>query len=234
MTAERKYTDRDVREDSTLKLLAEEYIQNYGGDFEPLVNAVAIYRDTGDLPVSIVRVVLNCMRYDRNVAPHLPNPKKYEMGAVVEIERHRKKRKNYYQDCDNFESHYGHSWQGEENDTYWCSGVPFLINRETFSTCATVKFPLAKARHGKLVHHITGEAWIYWLPPSHTYGPARAIELQVKSLCKYPSVIVRPQLLSAEKATSLISLNPADLALCPYCQAVINSMEVRKCQQQLR
>lgn len=69
-----RYTDRDVREDPRLTDLAIAYLQQYGGDFDPLVRAKRVMNQGGEMTTVIIRTVLNCMRHDVNVADKMPVP----------------------------------------------------------------------------------------------------------------------------------------------------------------
>lgn len=69
-----RYTDRDVREDDRLRELAIAYLQQYGGDFDPLVRAKRAMLAGAELTTTIIRTVLNCMRHDVNVADKMPIP----------------------------------------------------------------------------------------------------------------------------------------------------------------
>lgn len=71
---ERKFTDRDVREDPWLASLARDYALRYTGEFEFMVAARELAA-VDNMPVAVVRGVLNCMRADPLVAGSLPAPR---------------------------------------------------------------------------------------------------------------------------------------------------------------
>jgi hypothetical protein len=75
-----RYTERDVRENEELRELAESYVRNYGGEFDPLLRAFNMLSMDGALTTAMTRTVLNCMRHDENVASILPEPKGYTMS----------------------------------------------------------------------------------------------------------------------------------------------------------
>lgn len=242
MTAERKYTDKDVRQDSTLRQIAEEYVVNYGGDFEPLVNAVRMMEEGEKLPTNIIRVVLNCMRHDREVANQLPNPENLQPRLELVTDRPTRKlprRIPWDYPCDYPESHDGHGWKdpGSGVNNHWCPGVPFAINREHFFTRAVVNRPFFCARGGKLIHIASHEdlgTSILWRPwRRHEYGEAEAIELAVKSLCRYPSIIRKPVLLTREEAMTLDAVAIVEVEFCRHCLDVIDE-EVEWWQVQLK
>lgn len=230
MTAERKYTDRDVRENPSLRELAENYLCDYGGDFEPLVDAQFALMNLPfgeQLPTNTVRVVLNCMRHDNNVASSLPEPVRPKLELVTMPRRNRKYK--FWLDCDNTESHEPHSW-GEDTDRHRCSGVPFEINREyTIVLDAKVKLPYVRAGQSQLIHMTTGEAWSYWQiadpirvfddlrAATHKYGPRFPSDLHVKTVCKYPSIIKNGTLLDGDEVSELLKKNIFNIHLCPHC-----------------
>lgn len=232
MTTERRYTDRDVRENPSLHDLVIDYLCEYGGDFEPLVNAQALLKNTPlgeDLPTNIVRVVLNCMRHDHNVATLLPPP----IRPRLEIVRPRIKKAQYYLDCDNQEPHEGHFWGENDGDrmAHHCSGVEFEINRDRVLILnAKVKLPYVRAGVSELVHMTTGQAWSYWylvrndmhvfdelVEATHQYGPRRPEYLSIKTVCKYPSIINRGRLLDVDEKNELINSKVLNVRLCPHC-----------------
>jgi hypothetical protein len=73
--ADVKYTDTDVRSDENLRAIATQFAQGYNGDFEFLVSAKEVAIVTDDLPITMARGVLNCMRGDARGHQLLPPPK---------------------------------------------------------------------------------------------------------------------------------------------------------------
>lgn len=221
------YTDRDVREDPMLADLAVEYLHQYGGSYEPLVNAQQMLRSDGSLTTQITRVVLNCMRHDTNVARELPPPKRYLMSVPNVAELASRQGRRNSQDiiivrCSNTKPHSVHY----VNPTNKCNGIPHLINRHPTEMRVTVKTPYARARTGKLWHHVDtsrNASYAMWYPPSHEYGwPDRhayaenIADLYVKTICKYPSILKNPILMKtapsrdAEEHLLLVTE-------CPWC-----------------
>ena len=78
---ERKYTDADVRADTSLIELAYEYLDTYPGEFDPLVRAQDVVRSGRPLTTPQIRVVLNCMRNDWDIADKMPRP----MAKVIDM-----------------------------------------------------------------------------------------------------------------------------------------------------
>lgn len=241
MTTERKYTDRDVRENTTLRELAEDYLQNYGGDFEPLVSAVAMLRRGEELPTNIVRVVLNCMRHDQNVANKMPPPAGYQISSpLAEViampKKRRQKNEIEYIDrqCENTEPHHAHSeyirdHEGKHITTrVECKGIPWLINRGIVYAKARVHEGLwIKARGGRLLHYASGDAYVQWFMPQHEYGwPDRPWNqyphLHATTICKYGPYIQDPILLDKESADRFIKSGLyGDLDFCSGCLGVL-------------
>jgi hypothetical protein len=224
MSTEYRYTDRDVRENPELTQIAYDYLRNYGGDFEPLVEALRAFQQERWLPTNSIRVVLNCMRHDLNVANDLPAPIGYKIPRkIAEVVKPRKRDWREPVPCDIKESHGGHTYK-LDGELVICEGIPWKINRQTFyHREATVKVPFARARGGRFIHSITGEAWLEWRTPNmgHSFGWDKyPPSLSVKSSCKYPSWINKPILLTADKARILLESVPDELSVCPYCTEV--------------
>jgi hypothetical protein len=59
-----RFTDRMVREDANLLRVATKFIEEYGGDFDFLVNAKDYLNEYGILNAPVARGILNCMRGD--------------------------------------------------------------------------------------------------------------------------------------------------------------------------
>jgi len=224
MTTEYRYTDRDVRENPKLAQLAYDYLDNYGGDFEPVVKALAIFKDEARLPTNLIRVVLNCMRHDANVANDLPAPVGYKIPRkIAEVVKPRKRDWDEPVACELKESHYAHSHRVDD-ELVRCDGIPFEINRETITwTDAKVKVPFARARTGKLIHMLSGVGWCQWHAPKmgHAYGwGGIGPYLSVETLCRYPSVIQKPILMTEEKARRFLADLPDEMGVCPHCKEV--------------
>jgi hypothetical protein len=88
-----KYTERDVRENDELRDLAETYVRNYGGEFDPLVRAFNMLSMDGALTTAMTRTVLNCMRHDINIASQLPEPRGYTLPERPHVLTNVKKKK---------------------------------------------------------------------------------------------------------------------------------------------
>jgi len=64
MYEDRKYTDRDIRDNPKLISLAEGYLLDYTGEFDYLLGCRELVEGGERLPIPLARGVLNCMRLD--------------------------------------------------------------------------------------------------------------------------------------------------------------------------
>ena len=225
---EHKYTDRDVREDASLTELAIEYLKNYGGDFEPILNAQSALNLHGEINTVLTRVVLNCMRYDTNVSAMLPVP---EHAYVQPVVRRLKSVSSYANPkdakCNNAEPHCAHSFEGKKNLYIHCIGVPWEINRpRLWGGKTTFKSPFIMSRTGKKVHRVVPvheKNLVMWHNKDiHSPGPATCFDWQVKLLCRYPSVVRKGQFLSEYEANCVIN-SFSDIEMCQACEYEMGS-----------
>ncbi|HEY6021865.1 MAG TPA: hypothetical protein VIY48_18975 [Candidatus Paceibacterota bacterium] len=228
MTAERKYTDRDVRENPELEKIALNYLKVYGGDFEPLVNAQGLLAAGHDLPTNIIRVVLNCMRHDRDYAADMPAPeaKVIEMVIANSPEKKQKhKKKNW---CKNTAPHRYH-WEGDGADRRYCQGITNGRPQYLFIDARIkphIRYALAK--HGTVVHMIEGEGHHYtWYPNQYGDGYAWSLdsdaELTVNLLCRYPSRLREPMLLD-RFPDNIFTPRGVKIELCPHCKKIATQL----------
>lgn len=217
--ADYKFTDRDVRDHPILVDVARNYLIQYTGDFEFLLD---MRRKCEHLTIPQARGVLNCMRNDPRATNALMEilkrlPRRPELPAangdgefeakVVDIQV---KMKPVCDITEPHESHYINKAKG------MCRGVPFEINRQHyFSLPATIKRPFALSKSGALIHVVAAKGSIVqWFPPIHHYGFGRR-DLWVKLICRYPSALRNPQLLTRERAEALHEM--LNLKWCPHC-----------------
>lgn len=213
-----KYTDRDVREDSSLEPLAIAYLLNYGGEFEPLVEAKEYLAEYGELTTLLVRKTLNCMRHDVNVLSKLPRPER-NTDNVVDINTSRRKNRKEVWKCEETKPHEYH-WNRDAQQA--CQGVPFAINRVDFRIKVNVKRPFAIARQGRVVHGTNGYAYISAIPPRHQWGMSRLQDLNVKTVCINPSWLKNPFLLTESEVgryVNQVGINGFDIKMCPRCMS---------------
>lgn len=220
---ERKYTDSDVRADPELTELAYDYLDVYTGDFEPLVQAQDRVASRQFLTTSQVRVVLNCMRHDWNIADNLPTPmaKVIDMPVRGEHSVHpaqgkkRKKGKPVLPEpCTRTDIHERHQL---DQMGFYCHGVP--NDREDYLWIdAKVKVKYVKAKGGKMIHLVGDGSNFQW--KTNRFGPGFSRfspYLNIKLLCKYPSWLRNPILLP-EIPEGMLTPQGKPIGLCPYCE----------------
>lgn len=182
MSAELKYTDRDVRENEDFAVMAREYVENYEGEFPFLIDC-KMRLDSGlKLSVGMVRGILNCMRIDPRVPFDMPDPLPPEEGVVIQMPKRNKKKKAKYhlpaarKICPLLEAGIYHKHKGSHTNFYdagyeYCYGL-YRINRRDFELNATVKteFVKAKTAASVLIHRASPHAFFRWKTLSHEYG----------------------------------------------------------------
>jgi hypothetical protein len=222
--ADYKFTDRDVRDHPLLVDIARNYLIQYTGDFEFLLD---MRRKCEHLTVPQARGVLNCMRNDPRAmtalmeilrrlprAPELPAAngdgefREDEKVVPFRLRRTSGYGKKTNEHCDETQPHHGH-WTDRNN---FCPGIPWAINRAVFALPAKVKRKYAIAKSGTLIHLVARERHaVQWFPrDSHGEGFGRA-ELCVRLVCRYPSMLRNPVL------TDELPEHHWNLKLCPYC-----------------
>lgn len=71
---ETKFTDQHVRSHPELRTIAADYLRGYTGEFDPIIAAKELLTgDDKDLPLPIVRLVLNVMRIDPRACHLVPD-----------------------------------------------------------------------------------------------------------------------------------------------------------------
>lgn len=175
MSSERKYTDRDVRDNLTEAIeTVTDYLESYTGEFEYLVDCKMRLAHGMTLSVGMMRGVLNCMRNDPRVKDTLPEPLPEQPAEVVSINRASSRQRKWGPaDCDIETDHGGHYIGDEElfQRRHYCSGR-WSINREAYTLPAKIKpiYTSVVTRTGALIHRLTGEALVTWFPHSHKPG----------------------------------------------------------------
>jgi hypothetical protein len=223
---ETKYTERDVRDNPELEELAVEYVEQYSGEFEFLIDMKMRLAQRYALTTPMVKGILNCMRHDPRVSG-LPAPLPPEECSVLELRqpRHRRRPKwnwsvDYPEQCSKRESHDGHVWTNKQTELQeWCEGIEYRINRTRASEYpAVVKVPFVAAQGGALVHRVANTGhWVRWWPNKHEWGFSEALDPQlwVNLVCRYPSVLKNPRLIALDQAEKMIEL--CGLGWCRHC-----------------
>lgn len=215
MSAQVKYTDRDVREDAHLTALAEEYLEEYSGEFEFLIDCKMRLASGMDLTVGMIRGVLNCMRVDPRLKIQLPDPRPIDSKVVDLFPPRTKKTKRLecpLKEAGIFHLHKRHDYNG---NYLYCDGL-FRINRSDFQIDATLKSDLyVVSKSGAFIHKPTS-AWFMWRVFVHKEG-YYANDFYVRTECNYPRVIKNPLLFKTEQTNKVIEDADGDRMLCPRC-----------------
>lgn len=235
-----KYSDRDVREDYSLTAIAVQYVKDYAGEFEPLVDAQTELKEHGRLDPVTVRKVLNCMRHDRDWKGKLPVPKRRippvtDPDPLNPVRRARGKnwRDGFEKKCNKKEPHDPHTWD-KESRSHWCTGVRFKINRPEMLRMPTrIKLPYACARHGSYIHLTEGTGYALWWPNRHSWGwhkpdgyrfqepKGHSWHLIVNLRCKNPGRLTDPVLISNDELMVFLEnarkIRKPDAKICPRC-----------------
>jgi hypothetical protein len=202
---ERKYTDRDVRENPDFHLTVIHYLNDYEGEFDFLVDCKMRVAMERELTVGMVRGILNCMRHDPRVTG-LPEPRYPTEGKVLQMPLPNKKQRSRIKDCDIEEFHgpHGRSIDPDYYVYHYCEGR-YPINRSDFDKPAVIKVPFMMSKFGKLIHRVSqepGDAWFMWRPNAHAWGWRYSHEgdpdLYVRTLCHYPRIIDNPVLFDSD------------------------------------
>lgn len=226
---DRKFTDRDVRDDDGLVRIAYDYLQDYTGEFAFLVDMKMRALEFGDLSVGMVRGVLNCMRHDPRVTG-LPRPgtpmKDYssnEEGKVIQM-RPKRTSETKALICRYFKTkveHNAHSYQLEDGSRVHCNGWhkvnrrPFLTLRARFNT------PYMRGVQSNLIHRCGRYGEVTWQVPAHRYGPGFIVSWRVRPVCPM-QLMCSPILLDAkgvreQKPFDLKGTRHPKITLCSRC-----------------
>jgi hypothetical protein len=230
MSADRKYTDRDVRENQNFYQTVIDYLDTYEGEFDFLVDCKMRVAMDRDLTVGMVRGVLNCMRHDPRVTD-LPEPLPPQEGKVLHMPIKKKKKKSRGKPCDIEGFHPKHGgFVYKDGDYFYADGYEFCdgkyeINRDDFEVPAHLAVPYIMSRSGKLIHKVNGEAWYMWRPLRHEWGWRYAgdgdPDLYARTLCTFPRIVNNPILLPSwkldEALASLVGSSAHSHELCKRC-----------------
>lgn len=226
---DRRYTDRDVRENPLLAELAGQYLEAYQGEFPFLADCKARLAVDGKLSTPLVRGVLNCMRADARVQG-MPEPleQAVDLGAEAKPARTRKHRRA--PECTREDIHSNHY---VEDSRYAYRGVcpgKYELNRENYSRPAVFKGLVIGAKAGKLHRPITEReaalqamqrSWVEWRVNPHEPGFLQDPILSVRPACLKPYIVrVHVSAGTLGKALELLSVplpNKKPRELCKRC-----------------
>lgn len=210
---EYKYTDQDVREDDRLRTIALNYLAQYGGDYAPLVERKLELGRPHLISTRDIRVILNCMRHDFNVAATLPRPERVVVSEIAPRQRKTKAQReaDWEKPCGyKTEPHTGHGWTDTELERHWCKGIDWPIMRGQFFLDAIIKAPYAVAQARSMVHKPVALGNVKWYPNFHEWGWLADPELEARMVCK--TYLRRPILLKE------LPDNSSPLTAIPLCK----------------
>jgi hypothetical protein len=227
---ERRYNDRDVRDNrEVLEEVAVEYLEQYTGGFDFLVDMRMRVATGYGLTTAMVRGVLNCMRNDpRVVGMPEPGHDYHEPDADVIPMRPRRRRERPEptppEVCPDLGTEHDAHWfpcqraSGEQHCLGW-----HAVNRGLLTVRARFHAPYVRGRQSNLVHRATGEGEVTWFPERfHQYGPSYPARWRVGVACPLPW-LVEPTLLdaagvrAAEPYDAPTSRKYKEVTLCPRC-----------------
>ena len=215
------YSDSDVRNNPELLEMAIEYVEAYEGKFPPLVAAKDWLQEVRgkSMPASMLRKVVNTMRYDDDIKRKMPIPERFKEEPVTEK---KKKKIPRCDDCKNGVPHYSMYVSHKEGS---CPGVPWPINRsESVRMRLTVKSShrYVKAKTGSMIHAVGGKASAQWHPKFHDWGfSSGSPDIHISTLCKYPSWIRNGTLLTVKEKRSMSQRKVDPVPFCEHCHAVL-------------
>lgn len=220
----RKYTDRDVRENPDMRLAVTQYLEEYEGEFEFLIDMKMRLASNYDMTVGMVRGVLNCMRHDPRVT-NLPEPMPEYEGKVLQMPT-KSNRRRQPKPCDIEDFHFPHGGWDDPEEYEYCEGK-YAINRTDVQVPAIVKVPWVTGQSGKFIHTVGDEAWFMWRVMAHApgwryeaYGYDHLADFYVRPVCIFPRLLTNPIIFGEEHLADVIELPYSGRLLrewCPRC-----------------
>lgn len=191
MSAIRKYTDRDVRENPNFIDMAEEYLKQYQGEFEFLIDCKMRLAQGTELSTGMIRGVLNCMRVDPRVKSQLPEPMpEFDADVIPIYENNDWPQRREFQPKQPVVYKYIEPMP-KRNDGNYSYRLPATVHPEYI-------FVKGKSISTKTIHLVTGAEY-EWYP--NTYGNqigwTREPTLIVHTNCTFPYYLRDPKLLTA-------------------------------------
>lgn len=219
-----KYTDRDVRENPDFYGRVHNYLVDYSGDFQFLVDCKMRIMSGIELPVGMVRGVLNCMRIDPRVT-NLPEPLVYEEcdfdADVIPMRqgygRGPTKQKIARRDCQ-IEEYHTHTFKDWEYLNF-CPGK-YEYDRDIYDLPATIhsEYTAIKAKSPSVFRiHKVGRAMFQWFPNRHEAGFYREPQPIVWTHCKFPRYLRDGILLNNQMLAELLNDDNEQYFWCERC-----------------
>jgi hypothetical protein len=232
---ERKYTDRDVRENPDMQLAVIQYLEQYEGEFEFLIDMKMRIASDYDLTVGMVRGVLNCMRHDPRVT-NLPEPMPEYEGKVLQMPKRSEpddyvpyKKLKYCENEDFHPRHGGQTYRNADNyDGYRSCEGKYFLNREDVEVRAVVKVPWVTGKSGQLIHKVDPDnVWYMWRALAHEWGwfmedyyGYPKPDLYVRPQCLSPRLLKNPILFGYPERDEVLDTPYSGAKLrrpCPRC-----------------
>lgn len=214
----RKFTDRDVRANASLYGAVVNYLMEYHGDFEFLVDCKARVEQGMDLSIGMVRGVLNCMWVDprvTNLPQPLPAEPDEEFADVIPMAEHQRRSREKLRCV--LDVPHSHSQQDFKVMEY-CPGIP-VVERDlgySYRRDANIRpgFLFVKGRSVSSIRvHQAVRAEVEWYPVTNNFGWYRKPELIIHTNCQHPWSMRNPLLLTVEDVLKNSSL----LERCHRC-----------------
>lgn len=226
---DRRYNDRDVRDNPGYLEHVLDYLEGYTGEFDFLVDMKMRAAAEYDLTTGMVRGVLNCMRNDPRVKT-LPAPTGDDFEEENVIPMRRKAKREPAPEtplCPLMGTEHGIHWYGYEGadvkpGSQWrCLGW-HALTRGVTRTSARFHGDYLRGPASNVIHRSTHEGEIVWHPGRpHQEGGAYFLTWTVRPTC-YTPPLTRPETLTAAQVRAARPRDTATLAdqpvrLCRRC-----------------
>lgn len=237
---DRRYSDRDVRDNPDLLEVALDYLDGYTGEFDFLLGMQMRVSQGLSLSTGMVRGVLNCMRND----PRADLPEVEDDGVddvdeednVVDLAKarwqvfQRPRRREPAPEppaeppCPLEGREHDAHWKHRGGSGWWCRGWHALHRQPFVTKRARFHADYVRGAKSNLIHRATHEGWIVWANPPHRWGMARVWSWEVGRVCSknaYP--LKRGETLTAQQVREaepheVHHTNPhKGITLCALC-----------------
>lgn len=233
MSDDLTYYNRDVEENPVLSKMVFEYLMGYEKSFDFLIAMREKFLEENDLSITNIRKVLNCMRHDYDICYKMPAPLGRPWCDADESTGRSRRPRQKPKQCEKTEPHVGpHNW-GKSYE-FVCTGIDWPINRRApYWKDVNVRASHCVSKSGRLIHLVAAEGHkALWTPAYHAWGwsheiwqmqyyRAHQVPLSINLVCKFPSRLRNPILLTEEKVQRYMDnqedLGVRELEYCPHC-----------------
>lgn len=210
---EQAFTDRDVREMPSLKEVAEKYVLEYKGSFQPLLDCKSRMAKGLELEVAHIRLVLNTMRADPRV--ELLPKVEWKDNVVPFIPRQRRSTEdNYYSSC--YKCQMGDPHRVHETSEEYYGITKASGRRPYFDLKTRVNYPYAISMHkrSEVIHEIDVERSSF-----RFFTSSKEFQLDLRYFCRSEYLRrIRVRFLTQWEADQLEQRGL--MRYCPTCSAV--------------